>query len=139
MKVVTLMMPLAAGFVLAGCATRYQSKTGMGGGCSETSLGPGVYRVAYEANGATSANRVNDYLILRCARLTLEKGYQYFVFLGDSQSYDNGGIKYLSTVIRMYHEAFRGRGLSVLNAKVVVNRIESRYKLKGLASGRLLR
>lgn len=129
MKAIALTMLIAAAFVLTGCATQYQPKKGMGGGYSETRLGAGAYRVAFEGNGATSANQVNDYLILRCARLTLEKGYQYFAFMGDSQSYDYGGIKYLSTVIRLYHHP--SKGISVLNAKLVVGRIETRYKLNG--------
>ncbi len=127
MRAITLMALLVAGFVLAGCATRYQAKTGMSGGYSEAPLGSGTYRVAFEANGATSVNRVNDYLILRCARLTLEKGYRYFAFLGDSQSYDSGGIKYFSTVIRLFRHT--PKGLPVLDAQKITASVDAKYKL----------
>lgn len=62
-RAIAVALIVAAGFILAGCATRYGPGHGSSGGYSEIRLNPGLYRVAFQGNDATSTDRVNDYLI----------------------------------------------------------------------------
>lgn len=62
---------------LSGCATAYQSK-GMTGGFSETHLSERVYQVRFRGNGYTSQDRVSEFILRRCAELTLEHGFRWF-------------------------------------------------------------
>ena len=78
--------------LLGGCATHYApfdcTPTGdpwpfpgwnCKGGHSEVRLAPQMYQVRFEG-GATRA-QTEDLALLRCAELTLEKGYPYFIVL----------------------------------------------------------
>lgn len=78
----------ASGFslwVLNGCATSYQQK-GFTGGYSETQLAPDVFRVNFQGNGYTSAERAQDFALLRAAELSLERGFKYFALLDEASS-----------------------------------------------------
>lgn len=44
-------------------------------------LGDGLYEVTFNGNGYTSANTVRNGLLRRCAELTFENEYDYFVFV----------------------------------------------------------
>jgi len=63
-----------------GCATPYQ-KSGFGGGYSDTQLQDDVFSVRFRGNAYTSRATVQKYLLLRCAELTVENGYDYFIIL----------------------------------------------------------
>lgn len=65
---------------LSGCATPYQS-LGLGGGYSESKLDEDTYKVSFRGNGYTSQEAVQDNLLRRCAELTMQNGYKYFVIL----------------------------------------------------------
>lgn len=71
--------------VLSGCATAYQQQ-GFSGGYSETQLAPDVFRVNFKGNGYTSAERTQDFALLRAAESSLEKGFRYFALLDGSAS-----------------------------------------------------
>ncbi len=71
-------------FFLSGCATPYQKK-GLTGGFVDSSLGKDTFRVSYQGNGYTSRHTVSNYLLYRCAEITIENGYDYFQTLGESQ------------------------------------------------------
>ena len=75
-------LSLLSGLFLLGCATAYQPK-GLTGGFAETSLGNDMYQVRFQGNGYTSQDRASEFLLRRCAELTLEQGKRYFA-LGDS-------------------------------------------------------
>lgn len=65
---------------VAGCAVPYQKK-GVYGGYTDFPLSSdNVIRVTYEGDGRyiTEANIFN-YLLYRCAEVTVEKGFDYFV------------------------------------------------------------
>jgi hypothetical protein len=69
---------VAALLLLAGaCATEYQ-KSGATGGFKETQLAPDVFRVSFTGNAFTSAERVQDFALLRAAEITLENHARYF-------------------------------------------------------------
>lgn len=76
---------MRAGIVMMGCvsvcgcfATPYQ-KFGMRGGYSDEQVEPGVFRVSFRGNGFTDAEKVKLFLQYRCAEVTLQNGYRYFV------------------------------------------------------------
>jgi hypothetical protein len=68
---------------LAACATPYQ-RDGLRGGYEEVQLDENVFRVSFQGNAYTSPRKVTDYILLRSAELTLEKGFRYFQVAGVS-------------------------------------------------------
>jgi hypothetical protein len=72
-------------WVLSSCATSYHQK-GFTGGYSETQLAPDVFRVNFQGNGYTSAERAQDFVLLRAAELSLERGFRYFALLDEESS-----------------------------------------------------
>lgn len=71
---------------LTGCATPYKSN-GIMGGFSETQLSENVFKVSFRGNGYTSMERAEDFVLFRCAELSKQNGYNYFVIV-DEKSYD---------------------------------------------------
>src|SRR3989338_11233373 len=65
---------------LSACATPDQ-KLGFSGGYYDTQLQADVFRVGFSGNAYVGQATVQDYLLLRCAEVTLENGYDYFVIL----------------------------------------------------------
>lgn len=74
---------VAIAVMLAACATDYQA-SGLTGGFSETQLDRNVFRVTFEGNGYTRADRASDFALLRSAELTLKSGFKYFVVVDGS-------------------------------------------------------
>jgi hypothetical protein len=75
-----LLALLAAALALASCATAYQPR-GMTGGYQERQLGDARWYVEFFGNGNTQRDTVFGFWLNRCAELTIEKGYDYFVFI----------------------------------------------------------
>lgn len=72
---------LLALVLLAACATAQpyaQSTQSDGTGWSQTAIETDRYRVRYVGARGDSAERVQDYALLRAAELTLEQGYDWF-------------------------------------------------------------
>jgi hypothetical protein len=74
-----------AGFVallipLAGCATAYQREN-ITGGYSDFRLDETTYRVRFKGNNYTSRDQVERFLLYRCAEVTAQRGYDYFVLV----------------------------------------------------------
>lgn len=57
-------------FLLASCATSYQSK-GLTGYFSETKLAPDTVQIRFNGNGYTRRERTNDFAMLRAAEVCL--------------------------------------------------------------------
>jgi len=72
------------GLLLAGCATGFHVNNGLGG-YSEMQLNKDTYLVNFSGNRYTNPNRVGALILYRCAQLTLNNGYKYFVILNSSQ------------------------------------------------------
>jgi hypothetical protein len=70
----------AAVLALSGCATPYQSR-GYGGGFQEREVGQNRWYVEFFGNGHTSRDTVTGFWLYRCAELTAQKGFDYFVIL----------------------------------------------------------
>lgn len=69
----------------AGCATGYH-KQSWTGGYSESQLQEDVFRVAFKGNAYIDKEKVQDYLLLRCAEISIDHGFDYFVILGEENS-----------------------------------------------------
>jgi hypothetical protein len=77
-----LLICFASGcLALVGCATSYQGK-GLTGGYSDVRVDSNTFRVDFHGNAFTSRQTVETYLLRRCAELTVDAGYDYFVTLG---------------------------------------------------------
>jgi hypothetical protein len=63
---------------LASCATGYQPES-ISGGFSDHMTAPDEAVITYHGNDYTSAERVITLTFLRCADVTLEHGYRYFI------------------------------------------------------------
>jgi hypothetical protein len=68
---------LGVALFLAGCATPYKSN-GLMGGFSERQLSSDTFVVSFQGNGFTQEERARDFLLLRCADLTLAHGAKFF-------------------------------------------------------------
>jgi len=71
--------------LLSACATSYQ-RVGFSGGFDELQLDDNMWRVTFRGNGYTSRQRTSDFALLRCAELTLKKGFKYFVLVTGNTS-----------------------------------------------------
>jgi len=74
--------------LLSSCATPYQ-KNGFAGGYSDTKLQENIFKVDFKGNGYTTVERATDLCLLRCADVTLENGYKYFVIVGNQRDIEN--------------------------------------------------
>src|SRR3989338_8992498 len=77
----------------SGCATGYH-KQGLTGGYDESRLKADIFRVTYKGNAFISQEKVQDYLLLRCAELTIDNGFSYFIIL---EGYDAVDISSYTT------------------------------------------
>ena len=80
-----ILLVLAIGVFIGGCATSYQ-KSGFSGGFSETQLSENVWKVHFRGNAKTTMERATDFCLLRSAELTLENGYKYFATVDENSS-----------------------------------------------------
>ncbi len=84
---ITLMCSIAA----IGCATPYQPD-GLGGGYSDNRIDSDVVSVEFRGNGYTSKRKVEMYLLFRCAEVTRDARYDYFVALNPSTEATQGSF-----------------------------------------------
>lgn len=71
--------------VLCSCSTPYQAK-GFRGGFTEQKLSSDMFSVSFSGNGYTGAATVQNYLLKRCAELTMLNGYTHFILIGSNGS-----------------------------------------------------
>ena len=91
-KVILFMLAL---FLISGCSTPYQPE-GYSGGYSETRILEDLYLVSFQGNRFTSKEKVESFLLLRAAEITVENDFSHFTIIG-------GGVEKKSediTVIR---------------------------------------
>jgi hypothetical protein len=67
---------------LAGCATAYQPEK-VTGGYTDFRLADNTYRIRFKGNNYTSRDKVELFLLYRCAELTEQLGYDHFVLLSE--------------------------------------------------------
>jgi len=76
---------LVLSIIISGCATPYASK-GLIGGYSDTQLAPDVFRVYFRGNGYTSAERAQDFAMLRATDDCLQHGFKYFALIDENST-----------------------------------------------------
>lgn len=74
---------------ISGCATPYK-KSGFMGGYSDTKIQDDIFKVKFKGNAFIGRDEVADFALLRCAELTLNNEYKYFIVL-DEESYAKTG------------------------------------------------
>jgi len=67
---------------LTGCATAYRHEN-ITGGYTDFHVEDNTYRVRFKGNNYTSRERVEQFLLYRCAELTTRLGYDHFVLISE--------------------------------------------------------
>ncbi len=84
MRYTKLVFVLSLVIILSGCATPYQSKR-FSGGYTDSRIDANTVRVSFYGNGHTTRETVENDMLYRCAEVTLQDGYDYFVIVsGDT-------------------------------------------------------
>jgi hypothetical protein len=98
------LIALSVACLLAGCTTAYQPD-GLSGGYSDRMLAANTAQVTFRGNRLTSPDAVHSYLLRRCAELTLQDGYNYFVVVHEEEpneaNTDTLGSKVTTATIEM--------------------------------------
>lgn len=79
-------------FCFFSCATGYQA-SGFKGGFEQTQLDDNVFKVSFRGNAYTSKEKVSDYALLRCAEVTLQNDFKYFV-IKDNKDFSKTSTNY---------------------------------------------
>lgn len=78
---------------LTSCGTSYQPVGEYGGiphgGYKSTRINANTFIVSFTGNSSTPKRTVDSYMLYRCARVTMENGYDYFVITSTSASSTN--------------------------------------------------
>src|ERR1041385_738680 len=85
MKTTNLILSLSIVLAATGCATSYQAN-GFSSGYSETRFAPDIFRVVFKGNGYTSAERAQDFALLRASELALQGGFTCFAIIDERNS-----------------------------------------------------
>ncbi len=139
---ISLIALSAAACLVASCATAYQPN-GVSGGYTDQVRSSNTAQVSFRGNGLTPPETVHSYILRRCAEVTLEDGYSYFVLVhtqAPSAETDNlYSMKVETATIEMY----QGTNLKTLptpttrflrSERFLPNRVRarSRYRLPWL-------
>jgi hypothetical protein len=117
---------------LAGCATAYQPEN-ITGGYVDFPLEETTYRVRFKGNNYTSRDKVEMFLLYRCAELTDQLGYDHFVVVDQdtldiSDPFAKAGVVprnyYATALIKVFH---RPDHPAAYNAKEVMHRLQMQY------------
>jgi hypothetical protein len=105
MRMQISLIALSAACLLAGCGTAYQPD-GVSGGYTEQLRNGNSAQVSFRGNGLTTAETLHTFLLRRCAEVTLQDGYSYFVLVhteAPNQANDNlYSMKVETATIEMY-------------------------------------
>jgi hypothetical protein len=116
---------LSAVCLLTSCATAYQPD-GIAGGYSDQRLDGNTAQVSFRGNRFNSPEMLQSYLLRRCADITLENGYNYFVLTrGITNMYgEKGETEYsASTTIQMFKGAKPESDAHAYDAAAVVRSV----------------
>jgi hypothetical protein len=70
---------------ISACATAYQPKS-FSGGYTDHQIDDNTAYVTFRGNGFTDPDAVHDYLLRRCAEVTEQHGFNYFVIVDPNQT-----------------------------------------------------
>lgn len=90
-KMKKLAICVVASLLLGACATKY-GEMGLSGGVKTEQITSDVWRVVARGNGYTQASRVQDFVLLKSAELTLAQGGTHFVVAGSQDQASVGVI-----------------------------------------------
>ena len=116
---------------LAGCVTAYRPEN-MTGGYTDFRLADTTYRVRFKGNNYTSRDKVEQFLLYRCAQLTTQLGYEHFVLVAQDTIDISDLFAKAGLFPRNYYATAHMRVLAhadhpaAYNAKEVMHRIETR-------------
>jgi hypothetical protein len=105
-KIIVLI--LSSSLLLAGCATPYRSN-GLMGGYSNIKLSKDMYKVSFQGNGYTNSEKVENYLLYRCAELTNNSGYRYFIILEKKEDTKNNILTTPTTIRSIGNNTYSGQ------------------------------
>ena len=117
---------------LAGCATAYQHEK-ITGGYTDFPLAETTYRVRFKGNNYTSRDKVEQFLLYRCAELTEQLGYDHFIVLGEdtldiSDPFAKAGLfprnYYATALIQVFRDPDHA---AAYDAKEVMRRLQAQY------------
>jgi hypothetical protein len=63
------------------------------GSYTEVNILGNLYRVEFEGNQHSKPNKIQNYLMYRCAELTQEKGYNYFMIVSEERHFDEYSVR----------------------------------------------
>jgi hypothetical protein len=117
---------------LAGCATAYRPEN-ITGGYSDFRVEDTTYRVRFKGNNYTSRDKVEQFLLYRCAEVTAQLGYDHFVLVSSdtldiSDPFAKAGAfprnYYATALIKVFHQPDHP---AAYNAREVMRRIQAQY------------
>ncbi|MEM5312356.1 hypothetical protein [Paraburkholderia sp. JHI869] len=79
-KAVLALAVVAASAAMTGCATPYQSE-GLTGGYKDRQIDDQTLHVQFWGNGYSTQQNVHKYFLYRCAELTRQHGFKYFMVI----------------------------------------------------------
>ena len=77
LTVVTLLL------MICGCVSPEEKEGFWRSGFSATKIQDDIFKLTFKDEGYPTAGKPSDVALSRCAAVTLENGYQYFLFLDD--------------------------------------------------------
>ncbi len=91
---ISLIMALMVSIVMliAACSTPYQPK-GTLGGYSQEKILANMYKVEFVGNQHSKPEVIQNFLMYRCAELTLEQGFEYFSIVSEERHYDKYSVR----------------------------------------------
>lgn len=122
MKTIPCVRLVCLTLLVAGCATGY-GKKGWRFGYSDHQIDQNTFVVSFDANAYTPQPKLQTYVLLRCAEVASEAGFDYFIIVeasdtgksipivmpGSSTSYTTGGTSgYASTYGNMTYGSASG-------------------------------
>lgn len=98
---------ICVGLAVGSCATKY-GEMGFTGGVKTEQITGDIWRVVARGNGYTSSSRVQDFVLLKSAELTLAQGGTHFIIAGSQDQASVGVISSpgTATVNRIGNTAF---------------------------------
>jgi hypothetical protein len=117
---------------LTGCATAYRPEN-ITGGYTDFHMEGTAYRVRFKGNNYTSREKVEQFLLYRCAEVTTQLGYDHFLLvsadtLDISDPFAKAGVfprnYYATALIKVFHQPDHP---TAYNAQEVMRRLQAQY------------
>lgn len=99
------------------------------GGYSQMALSKDTYKVTFKGNGFSSQEYVHENLLRRCAELTVQNGYKFFIILGSNTADRQSAITTPTTIQSNSYGNFNGNGS--INATMYGNTMNGDYSSSG--------